>query len=656
MSPSQSSPVRYRWRRRVLLAGWLLGCLVITARAASLQLVQGSFWEGKALAQHEEALDIPAPRGAILDRNENPLATSTERVHVDLAPVEFIPGTRDSIVAVLASELGLNRKQIRTISDPEERWLEIREDFLPQIREVVEPIWGAHLTQTWARHLHYGDLAADVLGVFQEGMGRGGIEGGFDEHLKGTAGEEIRSQDSRRNTIPGGSMVVEPPVPGGDVILTLDRDIQEIGQEALAEAIENTGARGGNLVVTNPKTGEILALVSIQDGKPGNLSAITSPYEPGSTLKPFTVAGILLHSVASLADSVDGEEGRWVAGGRALTDVHPYGMMTLADALRVSSNVGVAKVAEGLSPSQQYQMLRDFGFGSRTGIDLRPEAPGILPRPSDWSRPSPSRLAIGYEINVTPLQMAMAYGALANGGKLMEPRIIKELRDSEGRTILQPESRVVRQVISPGLAGEISEVLVDVVEDGTGKEAQLASFAVAGKSGTSRVHENGDYVKGHFASFACFFPAENPQLVVFVKLDRPEGAYYGGSTAAPVTRATMEAVLAAHQAPIDWEVMASHDRRQPRTIPLPGAQFASSNLSPIPPVRTPRTPTSPETGAVVPDVSGLSPRLAVRRLHAHGFRVLFDKDGTVVGTDPPPSTPLSPGDTVRLLVRRVGDG
>ena len=451
-------------------------------------------------------------------------------------------------------------------------------------------------------------------------------------------------------------MVVEPPVPGGDVILTLDRDIQEIGREALAQAIENTGARGGNLVVTNPKTGEILALVSIQDGKPGNLSAITSPYEPGSTLKPFTVAGILLHSVASLADSVDGEEGRWVAGGRPLTDVHPYGMMTLADALRVSSNVGVAKVAEGLSPSQQYQMLRDFGFGSRTGIDLRPEAPGILPRPSDWSRPSPSRLAIGYEINVTPLQMAMAYGALANGGKLMEPRIIKELRDSEGRTILQPEPRVVRQVISPGLAGEISEVLVDVVEDGTGKEAQLASFAVAGKSGTSRVHENGDYVKGHFASFACFFPAENPQLVVFVKLDRPEGAYYGGSTAAPVTRATMEAVLAAHQAPIDWEVMASHDRRQPRTIPLPGAQFASSNLSPIPPVRTPRTPTPPETGAVVPDVSGLSPRLAVRRLHAHGFRVLFDKDGIVVGTDPPSSTPLSPGDTVRILVRRVGDG
>jgi len=163
-------------------------------------------------------------------------------------------------------------------------------------------------------------------------------------------------------------------------------------------------------------------------------------------------------------------------------------------------------------------------------------------------------------------------------------------------------------------------------------------------------------VDGHYASFVCFFPAEDPQLVVFVKLDRPEGAYYGGSIAAPVTRATMEAVLAAHQAPIDWGAMASLDRRQPRKNPLSGAQFASSNLASPPPVRTPRTLTQSETGAVVPDISGLSPRLAVRRLHAHGFRVLLDTSGSVVGTDPPPFTPLSPGDTVRIFVGREWDG
>ncbi len=296
------------------------------------------------------------------------------------------------------------------------------------------------------------------------------------------------------------------------------------------------------------------------------------------------------------------EEGGWPEG-RLLTDVHPYGKMTLGDALRVSSNVGVAKVAGGLSPSQQYQMLRDFGFGTRTGIELQPEASGKLPRPSDWSRTSPSRLAIGYEISVTPIQMAMAYGALANGGKLMEPQIVKELRDPDGQTVFRSKPTVVREVIPAGLAREISEVLVDVVEDGTGTAAQLASFAVAGKSGTSRAYGDGGYVSGHYASFVCFFPVEDPQLVVFVKLDRPEGSYYGGSTAAPVTRATMEAVLAAHQAPIDWEAMASLDRRQPRNNPSPGAQFASSTPSsplqsvrpglPHHPRRAQSSPTSP---------------------------------------------------------------
>jgi cell division protein FtsI (penicillin-binding protein 3) len=630
--------------------------LVILARSASVQLVQGSYWATQALAQHEKTVEVKARRGSILDRYENPLVESTGTIHVEVAPRELRPDTRDEVVAVLTSELDLNRETRQRISDPERAWVEIHEGFPPRVREVLDTLRGVYLTQDWTRRLQYGDLARDLLGGIQDGKGRGGIEGRFDGHLRGTAGAKIQARDNLQHPIPGQTIQITPPVSGGDVILTLDRDLQEIGHQELSSAIEETGARGGNLIVLVPETGEILSLVSIQNNGPGNLSAITSPYEPGSTLKPFTVASILAHSVASLADSVDGENGRWIAGGKPLTDVHPYGMMTLADALRVSSNIGVAKMAEGLSPDQQYQILRDFGFGSPTGIDLPAEEAGILPRPDGWSRSTASRLAIGYGVSVTPLQMAMAYGALANGGKLMEPRIIKELRDHEGRTVFKSKPQVVREVIPARLASQISEVLVDVVEDGTGSQAQLATIRVAGKSGTSRANEGGVYVDGHYATFACFFPVEDPQLVIFVKLDRPQGAYYGGATAAPVTRATMEAVLAAHHAPIDWEAMASLDRRQPRKQPLPGAPFASSTLSPSPSVRTPRTITQPETGAVVPDVSGLSPRLAVRRLHARGFRVLLDASGPVIGTDPPPSTSLSPGDTVRILVGRIGDG
>jgi cell division protein FtsI (penicillin-binding protein 3) len=438
------------------------------------------------------------------------------------------------------------------------------------------------------------------------------------------------------------------------VVLTLDRGLQEIGHEALAAAIEETGARGGDLIVTHPKSGEVLTLVSIQDGKPTGLSAINAPYEPGSTLKPFTVAAILDYGAGSLADSVDGEEGAWRVEGRTLRDTHPHEDMTLADALRVSSNIGVAKAAQALTPPQQYENLRAFGFGSPTGLEIPGEAPGVLPKPDRWSRQSAASLAIGYEIGVTPIQMAMAYGALANGGKLLEPHLVKELRDSEGTVVFSQKPRVIRQVVSSDLAGEISKVLVDVVEEGTGTEAHLANFTVAGKSGTSRAYGSAGYEQGeYYASFVCFFPVEDPQMVVFVKLDRPRGAYYGGATAAPVTRATMEAVLAARHAPIDREALASLTRRQPRTSPPSGAQFASSTLSTSPPVRTPRTLNSPETGAVVPDVSGLPPRLAVRRIHARGFRVVMEASGPVAGTVPRPGTPLSPGDTVRILVDRV---
>ncbi len=658
MTQSPPSQLRFSWRRRLLLGGWLLGGLIIVGRSASVQILEGALWTELAAGQHERALKVPASRGTILDRSQNPLASSTETFRVGVAPGELRDNTRDRDIDLLASELGLPRKTIRSLSDPETRWVPVKGTFPPQIKETLGSIQGVYLTREWTRFHPYEALAQDILGTVREGSGRGGIEAGFDEHLRGTAGEEIQSRDNRQNPIPGRSILVKPPVAGGDVILTLDRDLQQRGYEALADAIRETGAKGGNLVVSNPKTGEVLSLVSIQNNKSGNLSAISSPYEPGSTLKPFTVASILFNSVATLADSVDGEEGYWVAGGKPLRDVTPHGMMTLGGALRVSSNVGIAKVAEGLSPGDQYQMLRDFGFGSRTGIALQPEASGKLPRPSEWSLPSPSRLAIGYEISVTPLQMAMAYGALANGGKLMEPRIVKELRDPEGRTLFRSEPKVVREVISPRLAREISDVLVSVIDDGTGTKAKLSTYAVAGKSGTSRAYGPDGYGEGHYSSFVCFFPVEDPQLVVFVKLDRPEGTYYGGATAAPVTREIMEAVLAAHQAPIDWEAMAlaSLDRRQPRSKPSPGAQFASSDPSPSPTVRTPRTTTPSETGAVVPDVSGLSPRLAVRRLHSLGFRVRLDEAGPVVGTDPPPFTPLSPGDTVRILVGRAGDG
>jgi cell division protein FtsI (penicillin-binding protein 3) len=337
--------------------------------------------------------------------------------------------------------------------------------------------------------------------------------------------------------------------------------------------------------------------------------------------------------------------------------------MTLADALRVSSNIGIAKAAQVMTPGVQYENLRDFGFGVPTGIEIPGEVGGVLRRPDKWSGQSPASLAIGYEISVTPLQMAMAYGALANGGRLMEPHLVKEIRDAEGRVVERFEPRVVRRVVGERVARSVSRVLVDVVEDGTGTEASLGVFKVAGKTGTSRSYTaDRGYAGGHSPSFVGFFPAEDPQLVVFVKLEDPQGAYYGGAVAAPVTRATMEAALAARATPLDRAQLLRSLPTAPAT-PTSTVRFASRSVDPPAPPITDRggassgegdMPTS-SAGMPMPDVAGLPTRTAVRRLHAMGLRVRQDGAGAIIGTFPAAGTRIMPGDTVRLKVRRSDD-
>jgi cell division protein FtsI (penicillin-binding protein 3) len=642
----------------LILAGWLLALLGVAARSGQVQGVQSLAWRATAEAQQTKDMEIPAARGAILDRDGAPLAVSQERYKIGVAPQELQDPAEAR--ALLQAAVGLSARRARQVVSPDRRWSVIPGTYSPAVREQLNGVRGIHPERRLERSHPHGGLARGILGSVIDGEGQGGIEQQLDAWLRGTAGREVVARDSRGRPIPGETFQVAAPHPGGEVVLTLDVDLQEIARQALHEAVTSTEARGGDVLVTDPHTGEILAMVSLRDGRTTGLGAINTPYEPGSTLKPFTVAGLLQLGVGSLDDSVDVEDGTWGVAGRTLHDVHAEGVMTVSDALRKSSNVGIAKAAQSFRPGEQYENLRDFGFGTLTGIELPGEARGRLPRPLDWSAQSPASLAIGYEISVTPLQMAMAYGALANGGMLMQPHIIKEIRDNRGRTVERTEPRAVRRVVSTEVAGSVSEALVGVVEDGTGTAAQLGGLRVAGKSGTSRAWDGGGYAPGrYYASFAGFFPAEDPELVVFVKLDDPQGAYYGGAVAAPVTRATMEAALAARVTPLDRTKLLPTPRRSQPGEASP-VRFATYNLA-APQVEW-NEPDREEmvlrAGSTlrVPDVSGLATRVAVRRLHALGLRVRQEGTGDVVGTVPSPGARVQPGDTVRLRTRRRGDG
>ena len=668
-------------RRRVLLACWLLSGGLIVARAAQIQVVQGPLWKEQAAGQHRTSVEIAAVRGSVLDRSEVELATSRETFRVSVAPREI--RDVDAVTRLLSETLGLEERVVRRATTSSKPWRVLPNTFPPSVREALDGVPGVYLEREHRRFYPQGELARGVLGVVRSGEASGGVEQAYDGVLRGSVGQAVLARDPTGKPIPGESVIVEGPREGGQVVLTLDVDLQEIGQQALTEAIRETEAQGGDLLITDPRTGDVLAMVSVRDESTNALSAINTPYEPGSTLKPLTVAGLLQARLASLDDVIDTESGSWTVAGRTIRDVNTeHGLMTLARALQVSSNVGMAKAAQAMSPAVQYQTLRDFGLGAPTGIGLPGEGRGSLRRPERWSGQSSASLAIGYEVSVTPLQMAMAYGALANGGLLMEPRLVREFRDSNGKVTARFRPRMVRRVVSPGVARELADVLVDAVEDGTGTRARLGTFKVAGKSGTTRAWLDGGYQTGdYFASFVGFFPAEDPQLVVMVKLDRPQGAYYGGSAAAPVTRATMEAVLAAQQTPIDRralvEVTRATEWNSPTSFDAPSGQshggvvpfvarFAELRLAGNPEsaatrklsVSTWRESVLPEDRATVtvPDVLGLGARAAARRIHEAGLRVEWDGSGVARHMVPQAGSILMPGDTVRVTsVARSGD-
>ena len=625
------------YRRQLMLGGILLAAIGLSARAVKLQLVDANEWQARAADQHAKQSEIPAPRGTIYDRDGVPLAASSEAYRINIAPKDV--QNRGALALRLQTLTKLDQKTVRRALDLRKKWVVLPGRYDTSVRQALDGVAGVHFDRVQMRFYPRGTIARDILGVVNSsGAALSGVEMEFDSILSGTPGVAMVRRGPRGRAIPGAMVQAKQPTPGRDIYLTIDSDLQEIATEALRAAVQNTGSRGGDLLMADPRTGEVLASASVRETNVDNWRAVTEPYEPGSTLKPFVIATLLAERAAKLTDSVYAENGTYTNEGRTLRDVHAMGWTDVAGALQHSSNIALAKLSGRLEPQLQYQYLRAFGFGSPTAVSYPSESGGLLRRPKQWSRFSQASLAIGYEISVTPLQMVLAYGALANGGVLMEPRLVREVRSRDARVREQFTPRVVRRVIPERIADDLREVLVDVVATGTGGEAALGPYAVAGKTGTARSFSGGRYQSGSYtASFAGFFPADKPQLVFLVKLDSPQGAYYGGVAAAPVTRATLEAALAARSTPLDKRAVAVaspppleqrsavqtvsvEQKRRPVTGPFIFAMSAGA------PKRVAERNVVP---AQLPNLEGVSVRDAVRQLHALGFRVRVHGSGNV---------------------------
>ncbi len=650
-------------RRQLALLALLGLTLIELARAFQVGVLQHTRWLRRAEGQQGDTVAVPAPRGTIYDRDGVPLASSREVYIVALAPREVTD--TPLVQRRMRQELGLDAQEIHGYFARPRNWAPLPGRYEETTRAKLQGIRGFYTEPVMRRFYPHGDLAAELLGnVNLYGEVAGGVEQELDSMLAGRNGKAVKRIDSRGRAIPGAMLRVTEPVPGQDVYLTVNAELQEIATDALVNALKDTGADGGEMLIIDPRTGEILAAASRSTNSTVRTwTGATAPYEPGSTIKPFTVASLLAQGRAALSDSIYAEEGSYRLNGRTITDTHPNGWLTLRQAFLESSNIVMAKVSSRMEPAEQYRLLRDFGFGVPTGIEYPSESGGRLRKPNDWSKQSQASLAFGYEISVTPLQLAMAYAALANGGVLMEPLLVREIRARDGRIFRSAEPHALRRVVPSSVAAQMRELMAEVVEKGTGKSASLGSWRVAGKTGTARYSAGGHYVSGaYIATFAGFFPADDPQIVFLVKLDRPRGDYYASQTAAPVTRATLQAALAARGTPLDRaaimlagpEVSAATTARGPRLVSAARTEVSAAAAAEEPVVLHPdEAPAKQQAGEVapakVPDVAGASLRNAVRALHVAGFRVRVEGSGRVRGTVPNAGAAVRAGGTVVVV-------
>lgn len=631
------------------LAVFVVALVVQTAR---VQLLQKHRWAASALHQQSTSSTLPATRGEILDQRGQTLAQSRETVKLDIAPreVSSLPRLRSALVRA-----GIPREWVTRATDASGKWVSLPGRYLAIDVASISAMRGVYTTAVIERSYAFSEGTRRIVGrVDADGKAVDGMELALDSLLKGTPGTATVLKDGHGRRFDSPTTPSTPPVKGNSVMLTINQELQEIAERELANAVSSMGAEGGDVVVVDPKDGEVLAMASQRrDPRSTASTALTEPFEAGSSMKPFMAAVLMDKGRAMETDVVPTYGGQLTINGRTIYDEHKADHYTLTDVIRQSSNVGIVQFATRLDAREEYEALRDFGFGSPTGVPYPVEAAGTLHEPARWSKMSANSLAMGYEIAVTPLQLVMAYVAIANGGELLEPALVREVRSPDDKVLYKHQRRVVRRVVKVDVARRVLEMLVGVVEGGgTAKRADLGTFCLAGKTGTPRRTVTRRYA-GHIPNFVGIFPCDNPQFVILVKLDNPTGEYMGGLTAAPVTKNVIQAALASRNASLDRKSLSASRREQPldsaatalklklavaskalaesTTIAQKEASRASveaageDSAGTTPFVAMLPAPPPPKAIALaaraVPDVHGLSVRQAVHALHAAGFRV-----------------------------------
>jgi cell division protein FtsI (penicillin-binding protein 3) len=657
----------FQWRvtlkQRLLIAAGFMAVWVVAveARLVYLQVFRHADLTARAARQQSDTLPTPAKRGDILDRRGHLLASS-----VDVDSIYAVPSEIDNsaqTVAKLCGALGdCSTREREALTDR----LKNQRSHFAYVRRQVSPdaarrvaalnLQSVAFLKESRRFYPNKELAAHLLGyVGVDGDGLEGLEWTYDSQIRGKPGTVLIHTDARRHVF---SRFERPPTAGSTIELTIDQYLQHVAERELHAGVVAHRAKGGTAIIMNPRTGEILAMANAPTFNPNTYRetreadrrnrAVQDLYEPGSTFKIVTASAAINDKVMPIHAMIDTGPG-FIRIGNSIVDEyqgHHYGVLSFRDVLIKSSNVGAIKIGFQVGVERLSRYVSLFGFGGRVSPDFPGESPGIVWKPEQWTERALASVSMGYQVAVTPLQVAAAYSAIANGGELIEPRVLRAVYRGGRRYVVTP--KLIRRTISKDTAATLTAILEDVVDHGTAKLAQIGGYTIAGKTGTASKLIDGRYsVSENNVSFAGFAPSRNPAVTIVVVIDTPKvDGNSGGMVAAPIFKRIAEHTLRYLGVgptinPEPPVLVARRDTTNVRTDPASEGRPMVSLVADGP-------------FGTVPDLQGLSAREAVRKLVRLGLTAQLTGDGFVISQDPPAGALLEPGAVCRLVLTRSG--
>ncbi len=647
---------KYRSRIIFISLGFVLIWTGLSIRLVKIMVFDSSHYRKIGFKQSKIQEPLIAVRGNIYDRNDVPLTKNIIHYSVGVH-VEKIKNKEE--IAVSLSEITGRDSNFysKKLKNKKNGYQVLELKVSRKVGEKIKKEIPNLKTRKSSRRFYpHANIASQVIGFTKHNdSGLVGIERYYEKFLAGTDGWVVKQKNvaGRKGSYYKTSFPIKEPVKGSNIQLTIDIEYQSILQEELQRRIDESGAKGAMGILMNPQNGDILAMASLPDFDLNNPNdfplenqknkIVTDQFEPGSTYKVVAATAALESGKINLSDEFNCEEGKVQIDGWTISDHEQFGVLTFPQIIANSSNVGVIKIAQKIGRDPLYNASRSFGFGSYTGIGFPGESQGILRKKSDWNHMSLASVSIGYEVAVTALQIASAYAAIANGGVLLKPQLVKQIINEDGNVVYASKPESIRKIAKSSIMLDLKHILEKVVDGGTGVKANIEGWTIAGKTGTAIKYLNGSYSKKYISNFAGFFPSENPQVVGVVVLDEPNhGLHWGGYGAAPLFKRIAERI-------INLDDSFKHYKNETRN----SKDLLAAKNNNIPPSLTTSNIYKPYTDGyvIIPDVRGMSIKKAKRLLIKNGLKPKFTGSGKVAWQSPRPGSKELPGSSLTMSLK-----